>query len=141
MAFSLNKATLIGNLGRDPETRFAGANNLAITTFSMATTRSYKGADGNWINETTWHNIKAFNLGDFYKDNLKKGSKIYVEGRIKHDEYTDKEGIKRYRTEIIAENIIPLDARERGESKSSFSAPESGGEEASSSAPEDDLPF
>ena len=61
MAFSLNKIMLIGNLGKDAETRFT-TNNLSVTNFTLATTNSYKGKDGNWVNETTWHNITSFNL-------------------------------------------------------------------------------
>lgn len=145
MAFSLNKIQLIGNLGQDAETRFS-TNNTAITTYSVATTHSYKGKDGNWVNETTWHNIVSFSLSDYMKDNLKKGKKIYVEGRLNKRDYTDKEGIKRYITEVVSERIIPLDSREgsgsfnNDQGGSSYSAP------ASSAAPtpaaeDDDLPF
>src|SRR5574338_822847 len=109
MAFSLNKIMLIGNLGRDVETRFT-SGNVSISSFSMATTNSYKGKDGNWVNETTWHNITVFNLSDFMKENLKKGRKVYVEGRLTKREYTDKEGVKRYSTDVISEKIIPLEA-------------------------------
>lgn len=109
MAFSLNKAMLIGNLGRDAETRFT-TNNLSVTNFTLATSNSYKGKDGNWVNETTWHNIVAFNLSDYMKENLKKGRKFYVEGRISKRDYTDKEGVKRYSTEVVSERLIPLDA-------------------------------
>jgi single-strand DNA-binding protein len=109
MAFSLNKIMLIGNLGKDAETRFT-TNNLSVTSFSMATTNSYKGKDGNWVNETTWHNVVAFNLSDYYKENLKKGKKFYIEGRLSKRDYTDKDGIKRYVTEVILEKIIPLEA-------------------------------
>ncbi len=140
MAFSLNKIMLIGNLGRDAETRFT-TNNLSVTNFSLATTYSYKGKDGNWVNETTWHNITSFNLSDYFKDNLKKGKKIYVEGRLQKREYTDKEGIKRYSTDVISERIIPLDSSsDGGSSDSTFS--ESGSD---ASAPDvennEDLPF
>jgi single-strand DNA-binding protein len=109
MAFSLNKVMLIGNLGRDAETRFT-TNNLSVTSFTLATTNSYKGKDGNWVNDTTWHNIVSFNLSDYFKENLKKGRKVYVEGRISKRDYTDKEGIKRYTTEVVSERIIPLDS-------------------------------
>lgn len=108
MAFSLNRIQLIGNLGKDSETRFT-ANNLSVTSFTMATQNSYKGKDGNWVNDTTWHNIVAWNLSDFMKENLKKGKKFYVEGRLSKREYTDKENIKRYITEVVAEKIIPLE--------------------------------
>jgi len=109
MAFSLNKITLIGNLGRDAETRFT-TNNVSVTSFTIATSNSYKGKDGNWVNETTWHNIVSFNLSDYFKENLKKGKKFYIEGRLTKREYTDKEGIKRYATDVVAEKIIPLES-------------------------------
>ncbi len=108
MAFSLNKIMLIGNLGRDAETRFT-TNNVSVTSFSMATTFSYKGKDGNYVNETTWHNCVGFNLSDFYKDNLKKGKKFYIEGRLTKRDYTDKENIKRYSTDVVIDKIIPLE--------------------------------
>ena len=108
MAFSLNKVMLIGNLGKDAETRFT-TNNLSITSFSLATTRSFKDKEGNWQNETTWHNLVGYNLSDYYKENLKKGKKFYIEGRISKRDYTDKEGIKRYATDTIVEKLIPLD--------------------------------
>ncbi len=143
MAFSLNKIMLIGNLGRDAETRFTTGNNVSITGFSLATTHSYKGKDGNWVNETTWHNITVFNLSDFMKEQLKKGKKVYVEGRLTKREYTDKDGNKRSSTDVIAERIIPLEGA-GGESNSQESF--NGGE--NSSAPDisevesnDDLPF
>ncbi len=140
MAFSLNKIMLIGNLGNDAETRFT-TNNTSVTTFSLATTNSYKGKDGNWVNETTWHNVVSWSLPDFYKEALKKGKKFYVEGRLTKRDYTDKEGIKRYVTEVISEKLIPLEGREGGsdsysEKSSSYDAP------VNTSAPEDDdLPF
>jgi single-strand DNA-binding protein len=109
MAFSLNRIQLIGNLGKDSETRFT-TNNLSVTTFSLATTHGYKGKDGNWVNETTWHNIVAFSLSDFMKENLKKGKKFYVEGRLSKRDYVDKENIKRYMTEVIVDKIIPLES-------------------------------
>jgi single-strand DNA-binding protein len=90
MAFSLNRIMLIGNLGRDSETRFT-TNNLSVTTFTMATSNSYKNKEGNWINETTWHNIVGYNLSEYFKENLKKGKKFYVEGRLSKRDYTDKE--------------------------------------------------
>ena len=109
MAFSLNRIELIGNLGRDAETRFT-TNNLSVTSFSIATTYSYKGKDGNYVNETTWHNCVGFNISDFYKENLKKGKKFYIEGRLTKRDYTDKEGNKRYSTDVIIEKLIPLES-------------------------------
>lgn len=141
MAFSLNKIMLIGNLGRDVETRFT-TGNVSISSFSMATTNSYKGKDGNWVNETTWHNITVFNLSDFMKEQLKKGRKVYVEGRLTKREYTDKEGIKRYSTDVISERIIPLEGS--GESGSYSEGTSSESSVVSEIPPidsNDDLPF
>ncbi|HLG32005.1 MAG TPA: single-stranded DNA-binding protein [Ignavibacteriaceae bacterium] len=108
MAFSLNKIMLIGRLGRDAETRFT-TNNVSVTNFSLATDHRYKGKNGDWVNETTWHNITSFNLSDYFKENLKKGRKFYVEGRLTKREYTDKEGTKRYSTDVLSERLIPLE--------------------------------
>lgn len=142
MAFSLNKIMLIGNLGQDAETRFTNSNQ-GVTSFSIATTHGYKGKDGNWVNETTWHNVVAWNLPDFYKEQLKKGKKLYVEGRLSKRDYTDKDGVKRYITEVISEKIIPLDARDGG-SDSSSSRSSNDYENSAGAAPaaeDDDLPF
>src|SRR5210317_2166909 len=142
MAFSLNKVMLIGNLGQDAEHRFT-TNNTEVTSFSIATTHSYKGRDGNWVNETTWHNIVLFGASDYLKGNLKKGRKFYVEGRISKRDYENKDGQKVYVTEIIGDkfSIIPLDASDGGGSQqtsNSFSQPES----IDTNTPEDDdLPF
>ncbi|MCF8240286.1 MAG: single-stranded DNA-binding protein [Melioribacteraceae bacterium] len=144
MAFSLNKIMLIGNLGQDAENRFTN-NNVSVTSFSIATTYSYKGKDGNWVNETTWHNVVGFNLSDFLKDKLKKGAKFYVEGRLSKRSYEDKEGKKQYFTEVIADSysgLIPLDPASGGgnyESNNSQSSESSA--PAESKAEDDDLPF
>ncbi|MBZ0199352.1 MAG: single-stranded DNA-binding protein, partial [Ignavibacteriaceae bacterium] len=115
----------------------------SITTFSIATTNGYKGKDGNWINETTWHNIVSFNLSDYFKENLKKGKKVYVEGRLTKREYTDKEGIKRYSTDVVLEKLITLDAAGEG-AHQSYSADEAGksvNEPNMNVEENDDLPF
>ena len=148
MAFSLNKIQLIGNLGGDAEHRFT-TNNTAVTSFSVATTNSYKGKDGNWVNETTWHNVVAYGLSEYYKDTLKKGKKFYVEGRLTKRDYTDKEGIKRYVTEVIADRfngLIPLEARDGGEAQMSSSSSSSSPQPNASvdtidTSSADDLPF
>ncbi|MBI2416857.1 MAG: single-stranded DNA-binding protein, partial [Ignavibacteriales bacterium] len=96
MALSMNKVILVGNLGRDCETRFTADNSFAITTFSIATSRRYKNKEGAWTDETTWHNIVVFNASDYTKENLLKGKKVCIEGRISTRQYTDKDGNKRY---------------------------------------------
>jgi len=140
MAFSLNKVMLIGQLGRDSETRVS-PSNVSVTNFSIATENSYKGKDGNWVNETTWHNIVSFNLSDYFKEVLKKGAKVYVEGRIQTDNYTDKEGNKKYSTKIVSDRIIPLDRRGNDTSSSSSSSSSLEGESIMPDADAEDLPF
>lgn len=139
MAFSLNKIMLIGHLGRDAEVRFS-TDNYSITNFSVATNFSYKNKNGEWTDETTWHNVVAFNLSDFYKEYLKKGKKVYVEGRLVSRSYEDKDKIKRTVYEIRADKIIPLDASGdvAKDSASSVSSVEDIPDTVNS---DDDLPF
>ncbi|MFN3873040.1 MAG: single-stranded DNA-binding protein [Ignavibacterium sp.] len=142
MAFSLNKIMLIGNLGKDSETRFTTVDNFSVTNFTLATTYSFKNKNGEWTDETTWHNVVAFNLSDFMKENLKKGRKVYVEGRLVKRDYTDKDNVKRYVTEVRAERIIPLDSNTdavkdaESDSQSTIEP-----DIASDAAEADDLPF
>lgn len=104
MAFTLNKISLLGNIGKDPETKFT-TSNLAVTTFSIATVHSYKGKDGNYVDDTTWHNVKCFALSDYFRNNLHKGVKIYLEGRQTNQSYEDASGNKKYYSEVIADNF------------------------------------
>ncbi|MCF6270817.1 MAG: single-stranded DNA-binding protein [Melioribacteraceae bacterium] len=144
MAFSLNKAQLIGNLGKDAETSFT-TSNLSVTKFTLATTHSRKTKDGNWENLTTWHNITAFGLNDFLKDQLKKGKKFYIEGRIDHNSY-EKDGQTKYFTSILCDfnGIIPLERKDdysSGSSSDSGTFTESAPAPASNESTADDLPF
>ncbi len=106
---SLNKVLLIGNLGKDPELRYT-PDGMAILKFSMATTEYSKDASGEKTERTTWHNITVFgktaqNISNY----LTKGKQVFIEGRINTYSYEDKEtGEKRYRTEIIANNVTLL---------------------------------
>jgi len=139
MAFSLNKIMLIGHLGKDCETRFT-TGNVSVTNFTLATTHSYKDKSGNWKDETTWHNVVSFSLSDYMKENLRKGKKFYVEGRLTKRDYTDKDGNKKYFTEVISERLLPLESTassSRDEDKTA------GSEAAPDITPEnnDDLPF
>ena len=135
MAFSLNKIMLIGRLGRDAETRFT-TNNVSVTNFSIATDYRYKGKEGDWVNETTWHNIVSFNLSDYFKENLKKGKKFYIEGRLSKRDYTDKDGNKRTSTEVISERLIPLEPVSE-----STTASEEESVQPGTVSDNDDLPF
>jgi len=140
MAKSLNKVMLIGNLGKDPELRYTGGG-APVATFSLATNESWKDQDGNMQERTEWHNIVAWSkLAEICQQYLKKGRRVYVEGRIQTRSYDDKNtGAKKYMTEIVANNMIMLDPREQGESGSSYVAPEGAAPGTDSS--KDDLPF
>ena len=122
MAGSVNKVILIGNLGRDPETRRMNSGD-AVVSFSLATTESWRDkASGERKDRTEWHNIVIFNenLGKIAEQYLKKGSKVYVEGQLQTREFTDKEGNQRKTTEVVLQRfrgeLTLLDSRGRGES-------------------------
>ena len=113
MAFSVNKVFLIGTIGQDPETRFT-QNNQSVTNFSLAVSESFKRKDSQeWEERTTWLNIVVWNASDYIKENLKKGKKIYLEGKISIEQYEDKDGVKRNSTKIIAGTVIPFEKGER----------------------------
>ncbi len=98
----INKVILVGNIGRDPQTfEFEGGNKKI--SFSLATTESYRDRDGNWQDQTEWHNIVGYRyLAD---KNFAKGDMVYVEGKLKTRKYTDKDGVEKYITEIVADKI------------------------------------
>jgi single-strand DNA-binding protein len=105
---SLNKVMLIGNLGKDPELRYT-ANGTPVASFSIATSDSWKDLEGNLTERTEWHNIVAWRkLAEICGEWLKKGQKVYIEGSIRNRSYDDKNGVKRYVTEIIADDLIML---------------------------------
>jgi len=109
MARGVNKVILIGNLGADPETRYT-ASGSAICTIRLATSESWKDKQtGEQQERTEWHRVKFFGrLAEIAGEFLKKGRQVYIEGRIQTDKYTDKEGIERYSTDIIANEMQML---------------------------------
>lgn len=122
MAKSVNKVILVGNVGKDPEIKFA-ANGNAVASFSLATTDRTKDQTGNWTDRTEWHNLVAFQrTAEIIRDYVKKGSKLYVEGRIQTRSWDDKEtNQKRYRTEVVVNDLVLLSGRGEGESGGSRS--------------------
>ena len=112
---AVNKVILVGNLGRDPETRYS-PNGGAICNVSIATTRSWKDkASGERKEETEWHRVVFYDrLAEIAGEYLKKGRPVYVEGRLKTRKWTDKEGQEKFTTEIIAEEMQLLGGREGG---------------------------
>ncbi len=116
MAKSVNKVILLGNVGKDPEIR-STAGGTMVATFGLATSSNQKDAQGNWQEHTEWHNLVAFGrTAEIVRDYVKKGSKLYIEGRIQTRNYEDKEhaGRKIYRTEIVVNDLSLLSAREEG---------------------------
>jgi single-strand DNA-binding protein len=108
MARGINKVILVGNLGNDPEVRYAQSGS-AITTISVATSESWKDKDGNQQERTEWHRVKAFGrLAEIMGEYLKKGRQVYIEGSLRTEKYTDKNGVEKYSTDIIADEMQML---------------------------------
>jgi len=111
---SLNKVMLIGNLGRDPEIKYLDGN-IARVSFSLATTEVYKDKSGNRTEQTEWHNIVMWrSVAENAEKLLKKGTQVYLEGRIQTRQWADKEGQKKSITEIVADTFKILGKRESG---------------------------
>jgi len=107
----LNEVRLIGNVGKDPEVRYV-SDGVQVVRFSLATTDRYKNRAGKQIEETEWHNIVAWRrLAEIVEKYVEKGRQICVLGKLKTNKYTDKEGIVRYKTEIVASRILLLGSR------------------------------
>ena len=111
---NLNKAMIIGNLTRDPEVRTT-PQGTSVASFGVATNFVWKDQSGQKQEKAEFHNVVAWRkLADIIGQYLKKGSKIYIEGRLQTRDWTGQDGVKRYRTEIIADNMIMLDSRGAG---------------------------
>ena len=116
MARGLNKVILLGNVGKDPEIRTT-QGGMTVASFSLATAERAKDQQGNWTDKTEWHNLVAFQrTAEIIRDYVKKGSKLYIEGRIQTRSWDDKDGQKKYRTEIIVNDLVLLSGRGEGES-------------------------
>lgn len=142
---SINKVILIGNVGKDPDVRvFESGNKNA--SFSLATTERYRDKAGVDQSITDWHNIVAWGpQADIIEKYVRKGTALYIEGRIRYREYEDKEGVKRRITDIILDNFSMLSSRSSNEQSnvaSSSAEPNTNvNDDPLQSAPDDDLPF
>ena len=114
MARGVNKVILVGNLGNDPETKYT-QGGMAVTKASLATTSVRKDKEGNTQERTEWHRVTFFGkLGEIAGEYLRKGSQVYVEGSIRYDKYTGQDGVERYTTDIIADEMQMLGGRSEG---------------------------
>ncbi len=158
---SVNKVILVGNLGKDPELRYT-PSGAAVVNFSLATSERYKDKSGEMQEKTEWHNIVAWRqLAEICGKFLHKGKQVYIEGKITTRSYDDRDGNKRYITEIVADQMQMLGGRgdegggqrDSGNRQSGYSAPRQGGQSAQRPAPvyedvaeppfnpDDDIPF
>jgi single-strand DNA-binding protein len=131
MGRSVNKVTLLGNVGKDPEIRSTAGGNM-VANLTLATSDNQKDAQGAWQERTEWHNLVAFKrTAEIVRDYVKKGSKLYIEGKITTRSWDDKEsGQKRYKTEILVNELVLLSGREEGGSgagSGGYSRQQSGG--------------
>ena len=129
----VNKVILVGNLGKDPEVKYLDSG-IAVANFSLATTENYKNKEGERVSHTEWHNIVLWRgLAEVAEKYLKKGSSIYIEGRIRTRKWEDDDGKTRYNTEILGDNMTMLGGKPQPENKNE--------DLTSSENDEDDLPF
>jgi single-strand DNA-binding protein len=157
MAKSVNKVILLGNVGKDPEVNFLPSGS-AVAKFGLATSDRFKDKGGEWQDRTEWHNLVAFGkVAEIIRDYVKKGAKLYVEGSLRTSSWDDKtSGQKKYKTEIIVNDISLLSGRGEGEgggsytrqgSSSSSSGDKSGGyaqpapDYGDTGITDDDIPF
>ena len=145
---SVNKVILVGRLGKDPEVRYA-SSGVAVCNFTMATNRTYKDKQGERKDETEWHRVAAFGrTAEICGEYLKKGSQIYIEGRLQTRKWQDKDGNDRWSTEIVTDTMRMLDSRggDAGGAQHSSSSQASSGtndpyQPLPGDIPDSDVPF
>lgn len=141
----VNRVMLIGNLGKDPDVQFL-EGNIAVAKFPLATTETFKDRTGKLVSQTEWHTVVLWRgLAELAQKYLHKGSLVYIEGRLKTRSWEDKEGVRKFATEVVGDNLIMLDKR-TGDIHTSSSAdtgaePFNSGEVPPIGEPADDLPF
>ena len=142
----VNRVMLIGNLGKDPDVQFL-EGNIAVAKFPLATTETFKDRSGKLVSQTEWHTVVLWRgLAELAQKYLHKGSLVYIEGRLRTRSWEDKEGNRKFATEVVGDNLIMLDKRTDGPGGSSAIHSEPGIEGLSSSdaplgEPSPDIPF
>jgi single-strand DNA-binding protein len=152
MAKGVNKVLLLGNVGKDPEIR-STAGGMTVASFSLATAERAKDAQGNWADKTEWHNIVCFQrTAEVVRDYVKKGTQLFIEGKIQTRSWDDKtSGEKKYRTEILCNELTLLGGKSAGESAGGYSksgtasydqrSPANTAEYSDVGITDDDIPF
>lgn len=150
---SVNKVILVGNVGKDPEIRHLDSG-VAVASFSLATSESYTAKNGERVTNTEWHNIVLWRgLADVAEKYVKKGSKLFIEGKITHRQY-EQDGVTKFFTEIVGNNMVMLDSKDSrekpasgqfnqnaGDTASTQQSPATNESQAEESGGDDDLPF
>lgn len=139
---SVNKVILVGNLGADPEVKHL-ESGAVVANFSIATSESYKNKAGEKVENTEWHNIVLWRgLAEIAEKYLKKGSSVYIEGKITTEKWEDKDGNNRYTTKILGNNLTMLGGKSKESTQNSNNKPVSAFDDAIDGADDsDDLPF
>ena len=140
---SVNRVILVGNLGKDPEIRNL-EGGAKVASFPLATSEKYTNRNGEKVDQTEWHNIQVWGkLADIVEQWMKKGQMVYVEGRLRTRTWEDKEKVKRYTTEIIADNIKMLGGKrdDQAAPQNTEKSIQNAEKEINIPSPEDDLPF
>ncbi len=139
---SINKVILIGRLGSDPEVRYT-PSGAAVANFNVATNRGYKDKEGNWKDETDWHRVVVWNrTAEFCKEYVKKGYRVYVEGRLQTRSWEDQSGQKRFTTEVVALDVQLLESQQQsGASAGNAGAPMEMEPPTDMEISQDDVPF
>lgn len=146
----INKVILLGNLGKDPEVRHL-ESGATVANFPVATNENYKDKNGDWQTKTEWHNVVAWRmLAERAERSLAKGMLVYLEGKLSTRKYTDKEGIEKYATDVVANMIRIVDRKEQTTGDSGYQQQNTGSSKRASESSEsqdvekteeDDLPF
>jgi single-strand DNA-binding protein len=142
MTKSINKVILVGNVGKDPEVKYT-PNGVALAKFSMATNERFKDKSGEWQDRTEWHNVLAWQrLAEIVGEYVQQGAKLYIEGKLQTSSWEDRNnGEKKYRTEIVARDIVLLGSREMASKEVRNSAEEEREQVHAGEITDEDIPF
>jgi single-strand DNA-binding protein len=142
MAKSVNKVILVGNVGQDPEVKYT-ASGVPVAKVSLATNERFKDRNDQWQDRTEWHSVVAWQrLAEIVGEYVRKGSKLYIEGKLQTSNWEDRQsGEKKYRTEIVARDIVLLGSRDNGHEDKGELSREQSSPEPAPAVVDDDIPF